>query len=237
MNFPNFDKVCGQDSYVRCQGKERIDPAIVDLNTAQNHVFSGGTVGWWVRSGYIVVDIDEGKEEAKKLVKALGLKTLICETPKGLHLYFKTDKEYSQKVGMILPGGLKCDYRCANKGYVLLPYGTDGRIFNGVNEIADMPLEFTPLQHRKDSLLKLKEGDGRNSTLFGHLMAYKNNGANDEQIETMAKAINSHVFQDPMATKELLKIVENTKRYEASGNDNPYLIYTAKGVPSADDSI
>ena len=233
MNFQNFDALCGQDSYVRCQGKERIDPAIVNIDTAENHVFSGGTVGWWVRSGYIVVDIDEGKEVAKNLVKAMGLKTLICETPKGLHLYFKTSEEHSQKVGMILPGGLKCDYRCANKGYVLLPFGSEGRRFNGVNEIAEMPLEFTPLQHRKDSLLNLKEGDGRNSTLFGHLMAYKNAGANDEQIESMAKIINSQVFQEPMDNTELLKIVENTKKYEASGNNNPYIIYTSKGAPSA----
>lgn len=233
MNLKKFNALVGQDSYVRCNGKERIDPAIVDEAVADQHIFSGGTIGWWVRSGYIVVDIDEGKEEAKKLVKKLGLKTLIAETPKGLHLYFKTDKDFPQKIGMVLPSGLKCDFRCANKGYVLLPFGTADRRFNGVKEIAEMPLEFTPIPNRKESLLNLKEGDGRNSTLFAHLMAYKNRGASAEQIETMAEIINTSIFKQGMAESELLKIIENTKKYEAqTGVDNPYLLYNGRGVPS-----
>lgn len=233
MNLKQFNQIIGQDSYVRCQGKERIDPAIVSVDAAEHHIFSGGTIGWWVRTGYIIVDIDEGREEALKLVKKLGLKTLMCKTPKGLHLYFKTDREFPQKVGMVLPSGLKCDFRCANKGYVLLPFGAEGRKFNRSSAIADMPLEFTPIPNRRDSLLGLREGDGRNSTLFAHLMAYKNRGASDEQIEEMAEAINTIVFGEPMGEEELEKIVNNTKKYEAkSQGDNPYLLYNGRGVPA-----
>lgn len=233
MTLEEFDLLIGQDSYVRCMGKKRLDTAIVSSQVADNHVFSGGQVGWWVRSGYIVVDIDEGKAEALQVIKELKLKTLICKTPKGLHLYFKCDKEYPQKVGMVLPCGLKCDFRCANKGYVLLPFGADGRKFNKCRKIAELPPEFTPMINRKESLLGLKDGDGRNATLFSHLMAYKNRGASDEQIETMANVINTAVFSDPMDQDELDKIVENTKKYEAAEQfDNPYLIYSAKGVPT-----
>ena len=134
---------------------------------------------------------------------------------------------------MVLPFGLKCDFRCANKGYVILPFGSANRTFNKVREIAELPFEFTPLIGCKDSLLNLKEGDGRNSTLFTHLMAYKNRGAGDKDIEIMADLINTYVFKDPMDSKELSQIVENTKRYEAEeGFDNPYVIYTEKGKPS-----
>ena len=233
MTLEEFDLLVGQDSYVRCMGKKRLDTAIVSSQVADNHVFSGGQVGWWVRSGYIVVDIDEGKAEALQVIKELKLRTLICKTPKGLHLYFKCDKEYPQKVGMVLPCGLKCDFRCANKGYVLLPFGADGRKFNKCRKIAELPPEFTPMINRKESLLGLKDGDGRNATLFSHLMAYKNRGASDEQIEVMANVINTAVFSDPMDQDELDKIVENTKKYEAAEQfDNPYLIYSAKGVPT-----
>lgn len=233
MTLEEFDLLIGQDSYVRCMGKKRLDTAIVSAQVADNHVFSGGQVGWWVRSGYIVVDIDEGKAEALQVIKELKLKTLICKTPKGLHLYFKCDKEYPQKVGMVLPCGLKCDFRCANKGYILLPFGANGRKFNKCRKIAELPPEFTPMINRKESLLGLKDGDGRNATLFSHLMAYKNRGASDEQIETMANVINTAVFSDPMDQDELDKIVENTKKYEAAEQfDNPYLIYSAKGVPT-----
>lgn len=233
MDLSEFDALLGQDSYVRCMGKKRLDNSIVSQEAADAHLFSGGQLGWWVRPGYIVVDIDEGKEEALKVIKRLKLRTLIAKTPKGLHLYFKCNTEYPQKIGMVLPCGLKCDFRCANKGYVILPFGTTDRKFNNCRKIAELPLEFTPMLNRKESLLGLKDGDGRNATLFAHLMAYKNRGANDEQIEEMAQAINDLVFADPMDQSELDKIVENTKKYEASQQfDNPYLIYNSKGIPT-----
>lgn len=233
MKLSEFDALVGQDSYVRCMGKKRIDNSIVNMPTADSHIFAGGQIGWWVRAGYIVVDIDEGKEQALKVVKKLGLKTLMCQTPKGLHLYFKCDKEYPQRVGMVLPCGLKCDFRCANKGYVLLPFGAEDRKFNKCRQVIEMPPEFTPMINRKESLLGLKDGDGRNATLFAHLMAYKNRGASDEQIEQMAGIINSTIFSDPMDESELEKIVENTKKYEAALQyENPYLIYNSKGAPT-----
>lgn len=233
MTLEEFDLLIGQDSYVRCMGKKRLDQAIVNSRVADDHVFSGGQIGWWVRTGYIVVDIDEGKEQAIEVIKKLKLKTLACKTPKGLHLYFKCDKEYPQKVGMVLPCGLKCDFRCANKGYVILPFGSEERKFNNVRQIAELPPEFTPMINRKESLLGLKDGDGRNATLFAHLMAYKNRGATDKQIAAMADVINTIVFDEPMEQSELDKIVDNTKKYEAANPvDNPYLVYSAKGVPT-----
>lgn len=233
MTLSEFNSLIGQDSYVRCIDKKRIDTAIVGEKAAEAHLFSGGQIGWWVRSGYIIVDIDEGKEQALKIIKELKLKTLMAQTPKGLHLYFKTDKDFPQKIRMILPCGLKCDFRCANKGYVVLPFGTPDRKFNKCRTIAEMPLEFTPIPNRKDSLLGLKDGDGRNATLFAHLMAYKNRGASEEQIETMAGLVNSIVFDQPMDQGELDKIIKNTRKYEAQvEGDNPYLIYNSKGTPS-----
>lgn len=234
MTLQDFNNLIGGDSYVRCMGKKRIDSAIVPVETAESHVFSGGQIGWWVKSGYIVVDVDEGKEQILAIVKKLKIRTLMAQTPKGLHMYFKTNAEFPQKVGMILPCGLKCDFRCANKGYVVLPFGSENRKFNRCKEIAPLPFELTPLINRKDSLLNLKEGDGRNSTMFAHLMAYKNKGATDNQIAEMAHIINTLVFSEPMAQKELDTIVENTKKYDADIQDtNPYIIYSAKGNPSS----
>lgn len=236
MKFADFDSLVGGDSYVRCTGKKRIDTGIVTLQKAQSHVFSGGQVGWWVRSGYIIVDIDadkseEGKQKALDCIKFLGIKTLMMKTPHGVHLYFKTNRDFPQRVGMILPCGLKCDFRCANKGYVVLPYGDEGRVFNNIKQITELPLEFTPMAKR-ESLLGMKEGDGRNAALFAHLMSYKNHGANDEQIEKMARCINKIVFDQPMKDDELMKIVANTSKYDAQEQgENPYLIYNSKGTP------
>jgi len=236
MNFEEFNNLVGQDSYVRCMGKKRIDTAIVSYEKAREHEFSGGQIGWWVRSNYIIVDIDadgtpEGKQKALDCIKFLKVKTLMMKTPHGVHLYFKTTKDFPQRVGMILPCGIKCDFRCANKGYVILPFGDKGRSFNKITEIAELPLEFTPMAKR-ESLLGMKEGDGRNAALFAHLMSYKNHGASEEQIEKMANCINKVVFDQPMEKDELDKIIENTSKYEAqSQGENPYLLYNSKGNP------
>lgn len=234
MNIKEFDRLIGQGSYVRCSDKIRKDTAIVGLDKAQTHVFHGGQLGWWVRPGYIVVDIDEGVPEAMKIIKHFQLKTLTVRTPKGIHLYFKTDRDFPQKVKMVTPFGLTCDFRCANKGYVLLPFGSENRRFNKCREVAELPLEFTPLTNRRDSLLNLKEGDGRNSTLFAHLMAYKNKGASEDQVEEMAQLINKYVFQDPMTDKEMGKLLNSIDKYEAQNEgENPYILYTDKGRPYA----
>lgn len=234
LKLQDFNNLIGGDSYVRCMDKKRIDSAIVNVESADNHVFSGGQIGWWVREGYIVIDVDEGKEQILSIVKKLKIKTLMAQTPKGLHIYFKTNKDFPQKVGMILPCGLKCDFRCANKGYVILPYGSEKRKFNNTREIAELPLELTPLINRRESLLGLKNGDGRNASLFSHLMAYKNKGATDEQIAIMAEIINDYVFAEPMPRKELNTVINNTKKYEAELEDrNPYLLYNTKGRPNA----
>lgn len=231
MTLKEFDELIGNGSYVKCLGKKRIDARIVGLKEAQEHIFSGGQIGWWVTPGHIIVDIDEGKEEALKVVKELRIRTLMAKTPKGLHVYFKTEKEYTQNVGMILPCGLKCDYRCAGKGYVILPFGSEGRAFNRRTNIIDMPECMTPL-HRRDSLYGLKEGDGRNASLFSHLMAYKNRGATDKQVDKMAHIINDIVFGEPVEERELLRIIDNTKNYEAKNPEgNPYIIYSSKGAP------
>lgn len=81
--------------------------------------------------------------------------------------------------------------------------------------------------------MNLKEGDGRNASLFSQLMAYKNRGADDDQIEEMARAINDIVFDQPMKESELSKIIDNVHKYEAQDQgENPYLIYNSEGSPT-----
>ncbi len=224
FDLQSFNKLLGQDSYVRCINKRRMDAAIVNQDEATLHLSSGGQIGWWVRQGYIVVDIDEGKEQVLAIVKKLKIRTLMAKTPRGLHLFFKTNQNYPQQVGMIFPCGLKGDFRCANKGYIILPYGQKDRSFNKTHEIAELPIEFSPLLERKDSLLGLRDGEGRNSSLFAHLMVYKNHGANDDRIEKMATAINDIVFDEPLREAELRTIINNVGKYNASSEEWPQIV-------------
>lgn len=235
MTLEDFDKLCGGGSYVRLSGKVRQDSAVVNLKLAKAHIKNGGQIGWWVRAGYIVVDVDEGKQAALKAAKHFKANTLLCKTPKGLHMFFKTSETFTQRVGMILPYGLKCDYRCALKGYVMLPFGSNDpkRVFNNYTVIRELPDIFTPLTGRKESLFNLQEGEGRNTLLFSHLMAYKNRGATQEEIESVAEFINTNVFASALPQSELIKIFNNTTNYQAANNEiNPYLIYNKDGYPT-----
>lgn len=237
MQLEEFNALLGQNSYVRCGGKDgkiRIDSDIVDMDSALEHLESGGTIGWWIKPGYIVVDVDEGQKQTIEIIKDLEIKTLMCKTKRGIHLYFKCHKDHPQQVKMVMPFGLICDYRCANKGYVMLPFGMKGRAFNKQRKIIEMPMECTPIPHRKDSLLGLVEGDGRNTALFSHLMAYKNRGADDVQVRDMAHLINEYVFGEDIPVKELETVIRSTEKYDAEiVSDNPYVIFSAKGLPLA----
>lgn len=236
MKISEFEGIFGKNRFVKCRGKVRIDKRLVNRHEAVQHLRNGGQIGWWISPGYIVVDIDEGRSQALKALKALGIKTMMMKTPKGVHLVFKTDKEFPQKTSMVLPCGLKCDFRCSDKGYIVLPWNSGKtRHFSKCKEIADLPFEFTPLLDRKESLLNMADGDGRNNALFGHLMAYKNAGASRKQIAKMARIINSTVFAEPLNDEELHKIVNSTKRYKAKepvqddAGKNPYLLYNKEG--------
>ena len=235
MQLTEFNALVGQNSYVRCHGKERQDPEIVTLAEAEAHLFSGGTIGWWVREGYIVVDIDEHADVALKILKQLKINTLCCKTPRGLHLYFKTESQIPQKIKMLLPIGLKCDVRVASKGYVMLPYGMKDRTFSKTKDIIELPRALTPMVGvTRETMVGMAEGDGRNDALFRQLMDFKNRGASQEEIEAVAHAINSTAFGQPMPSAEMAKILKSVERYESKapeGGENPYIIYGAKGYP------
>ena len=234
MDINAFDKFIGSGSYVRCRGKVRVDQAILTLSEAKKWLYEGGQIGWWVTQPFIIVDIDEGQKEAMKAIKDLNLRTFACKTPRGLHLYFKTGKSFQQSIKMVLPIGLKCDFRCAGKGYVLLPFGNkDDRKFNKIRTVVDLPKLWTPLAGRTQSLTGLKEGEGRNTTLFNHLMAYKNRGGDIEDIEKLANTINRCIFKERMSSREINYVVKHVDKYEANNTGgNPYIIYTDKGKPS-----
>ena len=45
MKLSEFNSLIGQDSYVRCMEKKRIDTAIVPERAAAAHVENGGQIG------------------------------------------------------------------------------------------------------------------------------------------------------------------------------------------------
>ena len=233
MDLFEFDELIGGGSYVRCGAasdyKARIDKNIIGIKEAYEHLKSGRPIGWWVKKGYYVVDFDENIDVAEKIINRYNINTLMCRTKKGLHIYFKGGDDV-QRVKALLPVGIPCDTRVGEKGYVLLPFGLEGRDFIGKKEIIDIIPEFIAFNTQREPLIGLGDGDGRNESLLRHLMGCKNRGIED--LHTLATVINEEVFSEPMPESEITKILKNVENYEAKDYAiNKFLFYSDKNVP------
>lgn len=226
MTFKEFElffKKNTEFNYVACDGKKRISEKTLTRNQAVSFLKDNNTfvkenksIGLIVPSGYVVIDIDEGKEKAKRALKALNIKTLVVETPKGLHLFFHTNKKLNRKIGVLTPIGLKCDQLSASTSYVILPPNNKNRKLYMKHKVAKLPKEFTPLINQKDSLLDLCDGDGRNDRLLSVLASYKKKfgtSVTDDDLFLLGSFINSTIFEDPLKTKEIDYIVKSIDSY------------------------
>lgn len=225
MSFKEFESFFREGTvfeYVACDGKSRISKNTLSRKNASaflkdDSIFTkeNKSVGLIVPDGYVVIDIDEGKEEAKRALKALNVKTLVMETPKGLHLFFKTSRKLTRKVGVITPFGLKCDQLTAATSYVILPPNNKKRKFFMKHKITKLPKLFTPLINQKESLLGLCDGDGRNSRLISVLSSVKKKfkSLEEDDLLSLANFINTTIFADPLRSKEIDYIISSIKTY------------------------
>lgn len=234
MDLLEFNELIGGGNcYVRCgranDYKARIDKEIVGIEEAHKHLKSGKPIGWWVKKGYYVLDFDENIDIAYNILRAYDIKTLMCKTAKGLHVYFKGG-DGLQRVKAMLPVGIPCDTRVAEKGYVLLPFGLEDRKFIGHKGITDIIPEFIAFNTKRDSLVGLGDGDGRNEALMKHLMGCKNRGVED--LHKLATVINENVFSEPMPADEITKILKNVDNYDKIDYSiNKFLFYNSNNLP------
>lgn len=228
MTLSDFESFFGKTAklnYVGCDGKQRITKETFDKKGALKFIKNSEimtrnnkSIGVIVPKGYVVVDIDEGKDAAKAVIKDLGIKTLILETKKGLHCFFKTRKNLERKIKILTPFGIKCDLLTAEKSYVILPPNNPNRKVYMKEPICSLPDKMQPLQGQKQSLFGLCEGDGRNDRLLSVLSSYakKNPKANEDDFKLLAKLINKHVFADPLPEKELYFMLGSIDKYKLS---------------------
>lgn len=225
MTFKEFESLFKENTifeYVACDGKRRISKntlsrqeAVAFLKDDSIHTKENKSIGLIIPEGYVVVDIDEGKEEAKRALRALNVKTTVVETPKGLHLFFKTNKKLSRKVGVITPFGLKCDQLTASTSYVILPPNNKKRKFFMKHKVTKLPKMFTPLINQKESLLGLCDGDGRNSRLISVLASLKKKfkSIDEDDLYTLAHFINTTIFNEPLKNREIDYIINSIETY------------------------
>ena len=231
MTLQHLVEIFGEGNFKLCDGKRAIDANLYSSVDAQRWLDTGGTIGLWCPDGFVIVDIDD-KKQAEIVNKLTN--TLKCETPHGMHFYFRTTKQIRQVVKAHTPIGLRIDTRVAGKGYCVLPFNCeDRRWIEG--DIEDLPFWISPLSISSKSqdfiTVGAKDGDGRNDSLIRHIMRLKKEGLSSDEIWKTITIINECVWSESLKEEELKGILSHSERYTpfSKDNDKDFCLYNDKG--------
>lgn len=231
MTLKQIVEIFGDGHFKLCEGKRAIDSNLYDMENAQRWLDTGGTIGLWCPNGFVIVDIDD-KQQA--YIMSSLTNTLKCETPHGMHFYFRTDKTIRQVVKAHTPIGLSIDTRTAEKGYCVLPFNcSDRQWIDG--DVENIPYWIEPLSISSKSqefiTVGAKDGDGRNDSLIRHIMRLRKEGFSADQIWEIVTIINSSIWADPMKEEELKDVISHANKYTPfeKNAETDFCLYNDKG--------
>lgn len=180
----------------------------------------------------VVVDLDD--EQSAKVGNLVFQKqqTLKVKTKRGIHLYYRKPKSVLIKnwTNKLTNCGVEVDYKLGNKSLGVIKQNGQMRpmenehLLGKWDQLPMLPLEFYPSK-LSQSLLGLKDGQGRNSFLYTHLLAVREMypDVTKEQITNLARFIEKHVFAEPLDEGELDKLVDNVLSKTVSEIKNKFL--------------
>lgn len=160
----------------------------------------------------VVVDFDHAVEVGEAIFRLFP--TLKVYSKRGFHLYYRRPKRLIIKnwTKKLTVSGVQVDYKTGPKSMAVIKQ--NGKLRKMENEhflsnfdsLPELPFLLKPSK-LSNSLYGLREGDGRNSALFSHLLTTKE--MYGEPIEELAEFINRHVFGDPLKERELQSIIDS----------------------------
>lgn len=141
------------------------------------------------------------------------------------HLYFKRPKnlKINNWVDYFTCGGFQVDYRTENNGMVIVK--TNGIMREAkekltddvINNLPELPLLCYPLHNNKDiktSFIDMIEGDGRNTSLFNHIIeVYRNFNFKSNKLLEIGKFINENLFKEPLNDNVVESFSKRAKNY------------------------
>lgn len=162
----------------------------------------------------VVVDFDRFTDIGDLIYRKYP--TLRVHTSRGYHLYYRkpktvTIKNWTQRLTNI---GVTVDYKTGSRSLSVIKQNgqmrqmDQGELLGDWGRLPDLPFELYP--HRLKQLLHgLKDGDGRNSYMYSHLLTMREiyPKADIQTIRNIAHFINAHVFADPL--KEIDTVISS----------------------------
>jgi len=178
-------------------------------------------IGYIMESGYCFLDFDDGSygDVFLEIVNDLKLKTVMLETTRGRHFIFKTNLEkYKDWTHQNIWCGLICD----SKGnginekrikYEVIKFKGKLRKQTLLNCTSLEEVELLPkwcYGSNKAIFLRLKEGEGRDTTLFNYIITLMKNGfSKAEVISLYQDVVMKHVLYDKFDKVQEIKFYDD----------------------------
>ena len=221
--FKGYIPVGGDD------GKRSLEKNWPNRVKDYSYIEHANGIGGVLNQSTILVDIDE-ETQAEKLLNIVKSENLHCEvrkTNRGYHFYFwnKTKKvrKCATKANTVL--GLTVDFKVgtSNAYAVIKQFGKKREIVysNPIKDSNDnsigydeLPCYLRLINKEIRDLIDLKEGDGRNDTLFRYIPTLYANKFSAEEIRLTLTMINKYVFAEPLSDEELETVMRETKEMQ-----------------------
>lgn len=155
----------------------------------------------------VLVDFDDETHAkiALDIIKEKQLDCIVVKTTRGVHAYFKSNG-YTQtcRTHASLACGLKADIKLGSRNsYAICKFnGTEREIIYRTDTLDEIPNCFIPLKNDID-FVNMENGDGRNQTLYNHILTLQSLGLSKDDIRKVLQIANDFVFEEPLSTSEL----------------------------------
>lgn len=197
--------------YVEIKNKKAIEPFKDAKKLKTLNEISGDYAGVLAKNT-ILIDIDD-KEQADilyQMIQDLKIKSLIIETSRGKHFYFKNTEVKKCFTHANLAIGLKADIKSGftNCYGVLKNDGLERKILKNPESLDELPKWLIPINTNMD-FLNLEAGEGRNQSLFGYILPLQTAGFNKEEAREVIRLINEYILKEPLTVDELETILRD----------------------------
>ena len=155
----------------------------------------------------VLVDFDDETHAkiAMDIVREEQLDCIAVKTSRGVHLYFKCN-EHTQncRTGASLACGLKADIKLGSRNsYAICKFnGVEREAIYKTETLDEIPPYFIPMKTPVD-FVNMENGDGRNQTLYNHILTLQSLGLSKENIRLVLEIANDFVFDEPLSHSEL----------------------------------
>lgn len=162
----------------------------------------------------IMIDIDDSEQSEilMKMVEEYQLNCQVICTDRGRHFTFKNSGVTICGTGKKLACGLTADIKVGGKNTVecLKVNGTE-RFVEWEYHDDDpgvLPMWLHPVNSSID-LLNMKEGDGRDSALYGYILTLTNAGFSVDETRETIKLINRWILKDSLSDEDIERITRD----------------------------